>query len=1087
MHLPKRQKPLGNVGEWHEKRQRDFPDEWLEVPMGVRRTDVHIKDTDIVLEIQHSQIASREVAMREEDYKKHGKNVVWLLDGEGRAYDVQIIERKDENGDVEYVVVSKRLDVPAKFSGCAAVLLDAGDDGVFSIPFEEFRFGIVRVTKKWTWREVADRLKEPGLTLDDELLRPPPVKQYRIVVWQYPPGSGKTYRIMVGILSGAYGFDGYDTVLVLVKPHAVKEVDRKEFEERLEAEKGAYGVEVDSGDDSNAYWYRLTLPDGKQRLVIFATIDSFVWKIGDPSCVSVMDRFESICNTIRDKGPKVSGRRGSITFKGKPFELNGKCKVVIDEATKLSRAYMGALDMIVATCGADALVVGDKMQSVEMEDNMLKRYLDYPHDDPRVTKETSDEIRRFGSELVEFVNSVIRWDEFGLSVPKAAADVKRKTEGCVYIDVLAGVCDNAEAKRVVERTKKDAYEMLLLPNEDLIIFPFPGKTPFAEEVKEVHDEFWKEHLHRDHEYRKKLERERDDEDCRKYLEWFDTTFQREGGLLTKLHYADVGAVDTSTSVMKARIVSIQSSQGDGRRRCMVIGMSEARLKTFTRGKEGLQFWSLVCVALTRAKEQLVLFMEPSYDVLWRRFATTTYMSDSVRMSVEPKFHISKHIPTTATAYDEFDTEMGAKILQACMAAEEAATTSKPLMDYLEHVIRASTYRSVFFLRALEKLVSKGEYKEQFYAKAKVIGKANIRPLDNAKSYFDALRLQTKKNENLGNNDDTARDTPLVIPIRKYDNDGAHFDKICKAAERAKDFLNSFVDNKPNWETLESDALVCIMLHYLMDFEKNGLHMTSRMDVIYDISKVLATDSVSSDKALDHRMFHETVTKAKSRCDEMEHAMPNGKWLMMHRVSHGDKDGKELPFQPFVVMDFVVVTEERVCAIYLRPQVSTLCALDVACTTLFTNRLLRQPVTVGRNGKVNKNDRFCNKEIETHVIDTSTGYMLENLSGGYLKNDQVDEMILECIRERCTQEHNTIAAYVVYHIRKRNNALDMYDAILSKLSHPEYVRSAIKAFENSTLAEYDEVVKELENELETELARYKRRARSPTPLIDPQIP
>ena len=1040
-----------NCGEWHAAWQNKFPHHWLEKKYGNRRADVNIEDGDVVLEVQNSRIKPEEVASRNEDYAKHGKDVIWIVNG--KSCGAQMIKRTSVHNDQDdFLLVLTKPGFMDQFGACDKVLLHI-DDKVFVVRPEDFRKGTIRVRHSWSVDKIVEILMQPGRHGE---LQSSTVKS-EVRVWQYPPGSGKTYRVVNGVITGEKGFETLDTVLLLTKPHSAKEVIKEEFQERLK-ENGIHNFESD--EINKAYWYKFEV-NGRSRTVILATMDSFIYSVKDGEAdTSVMDQFEAICKTISNKGP-MTGKRGEITFKNQSIKLNGTCLIVVDEATKLSPFYLDALARITFTCNANALVVGDKMQSIESPINLLTVLLDgHKSNDLNVIKdEPGNTIRRFGPVLVNFLNSIVPWAKYNLPIPVAADPEK---EGSFEVHPLQQVYEREDIRRevmkIINQLQKDVDDLLLLPNDVIIVSPFVTKNPLLDELGDEIHEFWKHKLDQI-EYREGLVSSGDEDTNtrnQEYLDWYDNVYknpQRWNGLLAIRHYSDGGQpVNTSTSRMRTRMVSIHAAQGDGRQYCMTIGLNEMHLKRFTRNQMNLQFESLLNVALSRAKKKLVVYVTPKYDLVWERFVQ--YMDSETQNSVEPKFNISNHLKLTSESinFDENTSELIHANVIPCI--ENHSSCNSPPLDYICHVIRARTYSVVFFLRALEK----SETADQFVIKVKQLLRAAIVPCDTAKDYYKFLEERTKQ---LKNGDDVTS-----IPLRRYNKNTHNFNAIHKATEDARHVLRTWINGTPQWELLQNDVLVSIMIWYMIDFESNGKYLITQMVVIYDITNAVKI----SHELFDQKTFYETIKCATLTFERVVETMPTGTWLLEHRVTHGQPDGDRLPFQTYVTIPFMIYNTElkSICAIFLRPQVNEMNLAEIASTSLFTRRVVEQPMTKG-----NRNCRFADSRVHTIFVDTTSG-MIYQISNNYMTNDMVDSLITMSIKEHCQQHHASVEKFHAYH----GGGVDAFDAyekcLKGKRSDAPYVKEAFKEAKRGKKTIRDALNESLDDHLDD----YTRQAKRP---------
>lgn len=1020
---------LGNVGDWHRNWQLLFPRPWLEYKFDKisRRTDVNIPESDLVVEFQHSPINNQEIVSRNDCYKQVNKIVIWILDG--ATCGAEYLNRKVN--EYEWLISVQNPKFIKNFDGANYVLIDIDSD-VFLLRPESFRNGTQRVCAKWTKEQIVEILK--NTERHHEILKAPhPTVQSEIKVWQYPPGSGKSYRLIEGILTCGSGFSQYDVFLIFTKPHSAKEVIRSEMDDQLRKREIQI---IDQGAHNKAYFYSLMI-NGRERLVMMATIDSFIYQLGEPHN-AIMDRFEGICRTIAEKGPKTHGTRGSVFFKNKTINLNGKCLIAIDEATKLSLAYLPALSKMTFVCNADALIIGDKMQSIESENNLLTSLLDYNDttgiDHMRMNVvPPGTEIRRFGPKLTEFLNNIIPWQTHGLPVP-TSANCERESEGIIEVDVMdmnyTNILENEQKKRknveeLMNKIKKDIDSLLLLPHHMLFVSPIVLQNDFLDELRDELHEHWKKKLTYDNEYRKKLVSTNSDNtnmSNQQYLDWYDN--RNDNHLLAIRHYSEgQQPVDTSKSDKRTRMVSIHASQGDGRRYCVTIGLTEQDLCKFTKRKINLQYESLLCVALSRAKTKLVVILNKKYDDVYRRM----YKYVPTEMRVEPVFFTNKRIRLSPDDL-EFDITLSERINSIVLPTLIGDAKQKPLLDNIHHLIRYSTYFTVFVLRAIERVGTKMENTSQFVAKISEICSPAVYVEEcDIKNYYQKLREKPK-------NGPDGKCHLQQIPLLKYSKSPYNCD-ILKATQAARSFLRQWLCGQASWETLRENILIPVMIHYMFDFENNGHNLMTKMSSIHEIA-----ESVHTQKDLSS--FYSSINDAIACFDRIHHTLPDGRWLMNHMVTLGKSNGYELPdFSGWIKIDFIVYTQSVIYAINIKSQVNELNAPHIANEAFITKRLISQPKT-----ETNKNERLKDKEIHTLFIDTSTGKK-HDVPHDYIDNLEIDKLVAQIIKCKCEEQHQNIKYFFDYHGGSEiaHESFIAYKNVLEKNNKlmPDYIERAFE--------------------------------------------
>ena len=282
--------------------------------------------------------------------------------------------------------------------------------------------------------------------------------------------------------------------------------------------------------------------------------------------------------------------------------------------------------------------------------------------------------------------------------------------------------------------------------------------------------------------------------------------------------------------------------------------------------------------------------------------------------------------------------------------------------------------------------------------------------------------------------------------------------------------------QPCWvrcSNYENVILQIVVMWYMLDVCSNRQYHTTKISALYDIADALYNPIIHNDK-FDLATFYKTLEDAKTCYNNLSINLPEAtNWLMTHTVTFGKKNGEELnEFTVLVVPDFVIEmpTESRTRIVMLRPQVSIMTMADVACTTLFIQRILSQPKTVD-----NKNARFCNTAIEVMFVDTSTGELFK-IPSIPIGPTQVTSIILKQIRATMKARHTSIAYFCAFY-KERKMAFEKYQHF--KLCSPPYVERAVtykgqKRKKGCEVMDYEE---DLDNELEGDLEEFQIDAES----------
>ena len=728
-----------------------------------RKADLILPGTPLVVEVQHSRISKSVVAGRNDDYATLGKRVLWLLDGSETGLRVEC--RRLEEGD--HLLVFGRPESFSAFQnvGCDALLVDVGGDRVFAVRPEEVRRGCVRCSDPFTVEEVLLFASE-----NFERFKPPPRLQHKFYVFQDPPGSGKTYRLVRRCLAPwtvenhGHDFSHYNTFFFCAKPHSAKEVIYAEFRAQLKRLEQAGEIDViKHSEQQKAYkcTFRRTRDDCLVE-TFFATVDSFVWALGSKNERRSLhsNPFVRICDNLAFDGPSaVNLFNGSVNFKGQCTSISARTLICWDEATKLEIRYLRALLRIILECNADAAVSGDLLQSIEVEHNSFERAqqenlsaLLNGAAEPVIVR--GNKIRRFGRKLVDELNEVTPWTKYGVAVPQPADDIEHE-EGSFYVQSICRVSvgDDSQAKSikkavtvVFEAFKADVRTLALLPHEVLLVFPHVSINPVGDELCDRIHEFWIEELMKEEYQARVSTRVEGREYLRDYL-------ARPDRRMAYFHRSEGNQpVNTSLSRNCTRMVSIHASQGDGRRLVLVVGLSESKLSVFSDGStNSLVYDSLLTVALSRAKARLRIFIEQVYDRVWKLFEAK--LPDVERREILPVIRkhnvLDVHRMELALANDWEKLRFKAEEFLLSAAPDgNLSDASRGLVEYEHHVIRAAAYHCVFFVNIVtyELASRKDGVKRQMNKLRGDIAKLPVEVFEKAGEYYKALNGEKEEKE-----------------------------------------------------------------------------------------------------------------------------------------------------------------------------------------------------------------------------------------------------------------------------------------------------------------------------------------------------
>ena len=310
-----------------------------------------------------------------------------------------------------------------------------------------------------------------------------------------------------------------------------------------------------------------------------------------------------------------------MCFGGQYIQLSKECELWIDEVQDLPVNYLQAMCKLMYETCCYINVVGDKLQSLEFENNFLtsveKEGL--PNIDV-IIKEPKNINRRIKvSNMAEEINYLVNFKKYEL--PKIDCDNKIKKEinpdpikiidtPGIYANDTNDEKINNYCNLIMSKYKFEVENNNYLPSDFLIIFPIMVSNVIAGELQSRIQEFW-------------IQKNNDNN----YIQYVHLHKHTEGS-----------AINTYDSINSTRIMSIRASKGDGRKVVFVSGVTESSLKIVSNKEKELVYESHFHVALTRAKNQIYFGLVKNNDDIHKRFGKTGYVeylpSISKKISLE---------------------------------------------------------------------------------------------------------------------------------------------------------------------------------------------------------------------------------------------------------------------------------------------------------------------------------------------------------------------------------------------------------------------------------------------------------------------
>jgi hypothetical protein len=593
-----------SLSAWHVEWQSHFAQtekcfEMVDGQHSRRRADV--VEGKYVVEIQHSFIPPDEVDRRNHDYALHHKQVIWIVDGSSMVV----------TGDVLTVDADWKV---ASFLNCDFVFINV-NEVVYAVHPAHVRSCTVHVSPV-AKSALVDAIKRQSVHGDVPT-------QNKITLKQQGAGNGKTWGIVDMLARDAFAH--YRTFIYVTKQHSNKFILNGELRKQL-ATLGFTDI-GEIREVEKKFVCNYTNQVGGACVVIIATVDSFLYALGDSSVVAY-EKFPAIAASIVEGHLDVVDRRGTIEYAGIDPTLNATTLYIIDEVQDLPKVYADAVLTVARKTNMDVYAVGDQLQSLAYELNALETLR------PLATCEPPTNVcRRFTHpQLVSFVNHMTPFEHYGLPaiVPYTATD-DDATHPAVF-PRLAKMGEDGRrmdiedtVRRILLDMRTEVYKHWYTPEAFLVVLLFVSNNPLANMLDSAVCEMWVE-IFQDPEYRRHLT----DPYWKAHVESVQSVHSVESVDSVEsathhryyrycvLHKCENGtSINLAESERSTRMVSIPSSKGDGRSVVFVVGVTESGLRHCCGYKHSLRYDSMLHVALTRAKRSLyVVYIED--DEIGRR-------------------------------------------------------------------------------------------------------------------------------------------------------------------------------------------------------------------------------------------------------------------------------------------------------------------------------------------------------------------------------------------------------------------------------------------------------------------------------------
>ena len=671
------------------------------------------------MEIQHSYISETEIINRFNDWNKFGKEIIWFIDG-----NTGIEIEKLSSGN--YLIIVKEVWKYKLFIKNYHFILLEKNGLVFKIELDKIKSGMIELKQPKSLQETVDYLKSKPEKIwdfwpDDYVIKS------KFTFHQQGAGNGKTFGIWKSILENI----DRKTYIVVTKQHTAKVVIYEELIDQIQRfkndENPFHIKNLTDYSEKNTEKHYVIKFTHKQSLreckVIIGTIDSFCYNLSHSNSKG-SEYFKGIVDNIANKGA-TKIKNGYIYFGGQYIQLSKECELWIDEVQDLPVNYLQAMIKLMYETSCYINVVGDKLQSLEFENNFLTSIEKEGLPNINVDiKEPKNKNRRIQvTNKAEYINNLVNFEKYKL--PKIECDNKiKKTINLEPIKIInspiiyANDTDDEKVNNycnlIMENYIFEVETNNYLPENFLIIFTIMVKNIIAGELQSRIQEYWSNKYNNSN-----------------YIQYVHLHKHTEGSV-----------INTKDSINSTRIMSIRSAKGDGREVVFILGVTEDSLKKVSNKEKGLVYESHLHVALTRSKKQIYFGLVKNNDDIHKRFGETGYVEYLPNISKNINLNKITELIDKNKLIELLDEN---NILPENILKEEINIPPKEQVDWGYHCIKYQTFYYKIILNIINnRLNNLSKDNSQLFIKLKIISKYEIKEY-NVNEFYKFLKEYQYKN------------------------------------------------------------------------------------------------------------------------------------------------------------------------------------------------------------------------------------------------------------------------------------------------------------------------------------------------------
>ena len=957
-------------GKWHNMMENKFPKQMREVKFycssidsnTCRRADICLNDIR-TCEIQHSYISENEIIKRCKDWKKFGKQIIWLIDGnEGVELD------KLSTG--TYIIIFKTIWKYKSFIETYDFILLEKDELVFKIELNKIKSGMIELKEAKTLEETINYLKTKPENIWDFWSDENVVKSV-LGVYQQGAGNGKTYGIWKSIIENV----NRKTYIIVTKQHSAKTVIYQELIDQktrfINGGECFHIKKMEHNSECNTekhYVIKYTNKQSKREcIVIIGTIDSFCYNLSHSNAKGA-NFFKGIIDNMIDKGAtKINN--GNMKFGGQSIQLSKECEIWIDEVQDLPENYFYAMIKLMYETSCYINIVGDKLQSLEFSNNFLTKIvikglpnikldIKQPINKNRCIKVTNMERE---------INKLIRFDKFELPIIECDIEIVKEnnTEPIKIIDSPV-IYANDTGKGKIESVCNTIMDMYIYeietndysPNDFLIIFPIMKNNVMAPELQSKIQEYW---------------------------------INKRGGKYTQyvyLHKHTNGTViNTNDSINATRIMSVRSSKGDGRKVVFILNVTERSLKIVSNKENGLVYESYLHVALTRAKNQIYFGLTKNNDEIHKRFRNIGYVE--CLPEIDKKIGLEK-INELINKDKLIDLLIRNGVRFNNIIETEVKITHGETVDWGYHCIKYHTfYYNVILNIVNNKKQNFSQKNSELFVKLRIISNLTINTY-NVKEFYEFLNTYQYK------------DIPH-FPLCKF-SDKPEYNKYYKKIK----YTLQIVQKNIQTETLDKlNVYESIILTYMIQIQSSQKYSEMSPVDLYNITYFFENNTNKEKELLNN------IGNIKNIIDKSGiKNYKNINWNIFKQIEINSKiDNFKINKFQFPIIG---KNETEIIHIVLKTTINKLNFWDIIIEILLERFLIYNPKSE------KDNQRFKDKKIYTYIflLDTNSFIKIDWNWDKLLKTD-IKKELYKIMKSHYKHTHADIYKHFIH---KKNNSV-----------------------------------------------------------------